>query len=50
MTLATEIALLERIAAALERLAPPPAKPIDFDAAEAFVRQADPQDFSRFSR
>src|SRR5690606_36896944 len=45
MTLATEIALLERIAAALERLAPPPAKPIDFDAAEAFVWQADPPGF-----
>ncbi|MCI4666025.1 MAG: ATP-binding protein [Neomegalonema sp.] len=27
----------ERIASALERLAPPPAEPIDFDAAEAFV-------------
>nr|PZN76411.1 MAG: AAA family ATPase [Pseudomonadota bacterium] len=45
MTLSAETALLERIAAALERLAPPPAKPIDFDAAEAFVWQADPPSF-----
>lgn len=29
--------LLERIAGALERLAPPAAKPVDLDAAEAFV-------------
>jgi predicted AAA+ superfamily ATPase len=29
--------LLERIALALERLSPPPAPPIDFDAADAFV-------------
>jgi predicted AAA+ superfamily ATPase len=29
--------LLERIAAALERLAPPPAPPVDLDAADAFV-------------
>jgi predicted AAA+ superfamily ATPase len=31
------VPLLERIAAALERLAPPPAPPVDFDAADAFV-------------
>jgi len=45
MTIASEIALLERIAAALERLAPPPAQKPDFSAAEAFVWQADPPQF-----
>ncbi|MBP7240894.1 ATP-binding protein [Amaricoccus sp.] len=33
---------LERIAAALERLSPPPAPPPDFDAADAFVWRPDP--------
>jgi predicted AAA+ superfamily ATPase len=33
--------LLERIAAALERLAPPPAPPVDLAAAEAFVFHAE---------
>ncbi len=45
MTSTSDTALLERIAAALERLAPPPAKAPDFDAAEAFVWQADPPGF-----
>ena len=36
---------LERLASALERLAPPPAPPIDFEAAEAFVWQAAPEAF-----
>ena len=45
MTLASEAALLERIAAALERLAPPPVNTGDLDAAEAFVWQADPPGF-----
>jgi predicted AAA+ superfamily ATPase len=43
MTLDTT--LLERIAAALERLAPPANKAPDFDAAEAFVWQAEPEGF-----
>lgn len=42
MKLASDTALLERIAAALERLAPPPVTSADLDAAEAFVWQADP--------
>ena len=42
MTPASDTALLERIAAALERLAPPPGPATDLDAAEAFVWQADP--------
>jgi predicted AAA+ superfamily ATPase len=33
----SDTALLQRIAAALERLAPPPATALDFDAADAFV-------------
>ncbi len=37
--------LLNRIAAALERLAPPAAPRIDFDAGSAFVWQADPEGF-----
>ena len=37
--------LLARIAAALERMAPPAAAPIDFDAAEAFVWHAEPAGF-----
>jgi predicted AAA+ superfamily ATPase len=40
-----QLALLERIAAALDRMAPPAAPPVDFDAAEAFVWQADPAAF-----
>jgi hypothetical protein len=39
------IARIERLAAALERMAPPPAPPIDFDAAEAFVWQSSPEAF-----
>jgi uncharacterized protein len=31
------VPLLERIAAALERLSPPPAPPVDFDTADAFL-------------
>src|SRR5262249_44624162 len=42
-------ALLERIAAALERLAPPSPPVPDFDAAEAFVWQADPEGFQPVS-
>jgi uncharacterized protein len=34
--------LLQRIAAALERLAPPPAPPANLDAADAFIWHADP--------
>ena len=37
--------LLARIATALERMAPPAAVPIDFDAAEAFVWHAEPAGF-----
>jgi predicted AAA+ superfamily ATPase len=36
---------LERLAAALERMAPPPAPAIDFTAAEAFVWQTGPEAF-----
>ncbi|HEX4894538.1 MAG TPA: ATP-binding protein [Hyphomicrobiaceae bacterium] len=36
---------LERLAAALERMAPPVAPAIDFEAAEAFVWQASPEAF-----
>jgi hypothetical protein len=36
---------LERLAAALERMAPPAVPPPDFDAAEAFVWQAAPEHF-----
>ncbi len=39
-TTAADPALLERIAAALERLAPPPAATVDLSAAEAFVWEA----------
>jgi predicted AAA+ superfamily ATPase len=39
------ISLLERIAAALERLAPPPPGQPDFEVAEAFVWQTDPEGF-----
>ncbi len=39
------IARLDRIASALERLAPPVAPPVDFDAADAFVWHADPDGF-----
>ncbi len=46
MTASPEIAsALEAIAAALERLAPPPPKRPDFEAAEAFVWQAEPPAF-----
>ncbi|MEZ5849622.1 MAG: ATP-binding protein [Hyphomicrobiaceae bacterium] len=44
----TDMALverLERLAAALERIAPPAAPPIDFDVAEAFVWQSSPEAF-----
>ena len=37
----TDTALLTRIAEALERLAPPPAENVDFEAAHAFVWHAD---------
>ena len=40
-----QLALLERLAAALERLAPPAPTPADFAAAEAFVWQASPPAF-----
>ena len=40
-----QLALLERLAAALERLAPPAPAPADFDAAQAFVWQASPPAF-----
>jgi uncharacterized protein len=36
---------LERLAAALERMAPPAAPPIDFEGAEAFVWQSAPEAF-----
>ena len=36
---------LERLAAALERIAPPAAPPIDFEVAEAFVWQSAPEAF-----
>jgi hypothetical protein len=42
--------LLERIATALEALAPPTAPPPDFDAAEAFVWHADPGAFQPVAR
>ena len=41
----TLIARLERLAAALERMAPPAAPAIDFDSAEAFVWQSAPEAF-----
>jgi predicted AAA+ superfamily ATPase len=44
-TVAVNAALLERLVAALERMAPPVASAVDFDAAEAFVWQADPAAF-----
>ena len=37
--------LVHRIASALERLAPPAAPEIDFDAADAFIWQPDPEGF-----
>lgn len=40
-----DAAILERIAAALERLNPPPPKAPDFDAADAFVWQSEPEGF-----
>jgi len=43
-------AVLERIAAALERLAPPPPTAPDFNAAEAFVWQADRLGFLAVAR
>jgi uncharacterized protein len=42
--------LLERLAAALDRLAPAPPERADFDAAEAFVWQANPGVFSAVER
>ncbi len=41
----TLIDRVERLAAALERIAPPVAPPIDFNAAEAFVWQSAPEAF-----
>ena len=41
----SESDLLARIAAALERLAPPPPTVPDFDKAEAFVWSASPEGF-----
>jgi predicted AAA+ superfamily ATPase len=38
-------ALLERVASALERLAPPPPARPDFDAADAFIWQSEPEAF-----
>jgi predicted AAA+ superfamily ATPase len=43
-------AILERIASALERLAPPPPAAPDFSAAEAFIWQADRQGFLAVAR
>jgi uncharacterized protein len=43
----SDIELLARIAAALERLAPPPPSPPDFESAEAFVWHAAPEGFQR---
>jgi predicted AAA+ superfamily ATPase len=43
-------AVLERIASALERLAPPPPAAPDFSAAEAFIWQADRQGFLAVAR
>ena len=40
-----QASILQRIAAALERLAPPPSPRHDFEGAEAFIWQADPQGF-----
>jgi predicted AAA+ superfamily ATPase len=45
VTLTTDRALLERIAATLERLAPPHELAPDFDAAEAFVWHTEPATF-----
>ena len=45
MTLTTDRALFERIAATLERLAPPHELAPDFDAAEAFVWHTEPATF-----
>jgi predicted AAA+ superfamily ATPase len=46
MSRTSDLALrLDRIAAALERLAPPPPAPADFDAADAFVWHAADQSF-----
>ncbi|TDX67662.1 hypothetical protein EDE12_1011214 [Methylosinus sp. sav-2] len=42
----TKLALLERIATALERLAPPPPRAVDFSCAEAFVWRAARSEFS----
>ena len=43
--IAVNAALLERLVAALERMAPPATPPADFEAAEAFVWQASPAAF-----
>jgi predicted AAA+ superfamily ATPase len=45
MTLTADLALLERIAVTLERLAPPREAAPDFDAAEAFIWHAEPAAF-----
>ncbi len=45
MTSHIDTELLERIAAALERLAPPRRDTVDLDAAEAYVWRADPEGF-----
>lgn len=50
MTPAPETALLARIAAALERLAPVPQPAANLDAAEAFVWRADPPGFQPVDR
>jgi predicted AAA+ superfamily ATPase len=44
-TIAVNTALLERLVAALERMAPPAAPSVDFEVADAFVWQADPAGF-----
>jgi uncharacterized protein len=50
MTLTADSALLERIAATLERLAPPREVAPDFDAAEAFVWHPEPAAFQPVRR
>ncbi|MFG1480809.1 ATP-binding protein [Xanthobacter sp. V4C-4] len=49
-TLSSALALLERVAAALDRLAPPPVPHPDFDAADAFVWQNEPPRFEPVPR
>ncbi len=50
MTAPIDIALLERIAAALERLAPPAAIPVDMNAADAFVWHPSPAQLAPVAR